>query len=190
MEGVSNNNTPEQTFTHPRFPINSSPDLPDLGLSSLWPELRHQHYHLLPVIPSPQMMQADLMLDNPFWIPDPTGVPRFTPNVPPPMPVYRNLNTAHQEIPDMADLFVCPEPDPAFYPCLIPGCDQYFSRTDYRGNHLRKKHLLPIPKGCWAHIWIARAENQYHFLAATEEQARAKCISCLTRGAGGWTSRV
>lgn len=59
------------------------------------------------------------------------------------------------------------------YPCLVEGCSQSFSRTDYRGNHLRKQHNLPIPKGSWAHTWISRTENQHHLSKAVAEQARA-----------------
>lgn len=54
--------------------------------------------------------------------------------------------------------------------CLIPGCRQYFTRTDYRCNHLKKKHRLPIPKGCWAHTWLSKEENHHHFQAAVIKQ--------------------
>ena len=57
------------------------------------------------------------------------------------------------------------------YPCIIPGCDQTFRRTDYRGNHLRRRHNIPVPKGSWAHTWILRAENRQYLLEAVVEQA-------------------
>lgn len=60
--------------------------------------------------------------------------------------------------------------------CLIPGCSQSFSRTDFRTNHLKKKHRLPIPKRCWAKIWIKKPENYNYYLAAVEEQAHANMI--------------
>ena len=55
------------------------------------------------------------------------------------------------------------------YPCMIPGCSKSFSRSDYRGNHLRKEHRLPIPKGSRAHTWI---ESQQHLLETIAGQAR------------------
>ena len=57
------------------------------------------------------------------------------------------------------------------YPCFIPGRTQRFKRSDSRGNHLRKKHGLPIEKGQWAKIWISKVENQEYYLAAVDLQA-------------------
>ena len=65
------------------------------------------------------------------------------------------------------------------YPCMIPGCSKSFSRSDYRGNHLRKKHHLPIPKGSRAHTWIFQPESWHHVLEAIAGQAREHSISFL-----------
>ena len=65
------------------------------------------------------------------------------------------------------------------YPCMIPGCSKSFSRSDYRGNHLRKKHRLPIPKGSRAHTWIFQPESWHHVREAIAGQAREHSISFL-----------
>lgn len=62
------------------------------------------------------------------------------------------------------------------YRCLVPGCNQQFTRTDFRGKHLRIQHGLPIPKGCWAKAWILKAENYQNYLAAVAAQAHANSI--------------
>lgn len=69
--------------------------------------------------------------------------------------------------------------------CLIPGCSKYFTRTDYRCNHLKRKHHLPIPKGCWAHTWVSRMENYHYCLAATIEQELENDILLLNASAEG-----
>ena len=56
--------------------------------------------------------------------------------------------------------------------CIIPGCSRQFHRSDALGNHLRKKHLLPIPKGQWAKSWISRVENHHYYNAAVQAQLR------------------
>ena len=71
------------------------------------------------------------------------------------------------------------------YPCLIPGCRRYFTRTDYRCNHLKRKHRLPIPKGCWAHTWISKVGNQYHYLVAAMEQEMENDILILNAAGAG-----
>ena len=58
------------------------------------------------------------------------------------------------------------------YQCMIPGCSKSFSRTDYRGNHLRKKHRLPIPKGSRAHTWLLKPESRHYVLEAIAGQAQ------------------
>ena len=60
--------------------------------------------------------------------------------------------------------------------CLITGCTQRFNRTDSRTSHLRRKHRLLIPRGCWAKTWISKPENRHHYSAAVAEQARANSI--------------
>ena len=50
------------------------------------------------------------------------------------------------------------------------------STADARTIHLRRKHRLRIPRGCWAKTWISKPENHHHYLAAVAEQARANSI--------------
>lgn len=187
MEVISNNNTPEQTFTHPRFPVNSPPYLLDPGFSSLCPELRYQPYHLLPVMSSPQMMQADPIFDNPSWIPDPMDVPHFAPNAPLPEPVYRNLNTAHQEISGMAGLSVRPELGPELYQCPIPGCDQYFSRTETTSEKSITFRYLRVAGPTFG---FQERKTSTIFWQRLKNKHELTVSLCLTRGTGGWTSRA
>lgn len=65
----------------------------------------------------------------------------LTPNVPLPVPVYRDLNTSHQAFPDAASVL---------------------SRSDYRGNHLL------ILKGC---LGLNPVFKNRQSAPATEEQA-------------------
>lgn len=69
------------------------------------------------------------------------------------------------------------------YPCLIPGCRQYFTRTDNRRNHLKSKHHLQIPKGRWTDTWIS--ENQHEVFQATIEQEVENNILLLDESAEG-----
>ena len=78
-----------------------------------------------------------------------------------------------------ADSDLLPRPHPQTWPaqrqllgCIIPGCSRQFHRSDALGNHLRKKHLLPIPKGQWAKSWISRVENHHYYNAAVQAQLR------------------
>ena len=57
----------------------------------------------LPFIVTGSFLLTD-ELDNPSWIPDPTDVPHFTPDIPLAVPVYRDLNTSHQAFLDAASI--------------------------------------------------------------------------------------
>lgn len=60
--------------------------------------------------------------------------------------------------------------------CLILNCQKTFRRSDSHGTHLRTKHKLPIPKGCWAEAWVSKEENKPFYSAAVKAQAHANKI--------------
>ena len=109
--------------------------------------------------------------DNPSQLPleatDICGDP--TPFTHSPHPIcdnqHFNLNSSQQPMSSF-------EPHQKLYPCLIPGCSKYFTRSDYRRNHLKRKHHLPLPKRCWAHIWILKPQNRHYYWTAIAEQTQ------------------
>ena len=61
-------------------------------------------------------------------------------------------------------------------PCLVRNCDKTFHRSDSLNNHLRTKHNIPIPRGCWAKVWVSKVENKPFYSAAVKAQAYANKI--------------